>query len=67
MDPTAGQLDGRPLSAAAYIVNVLLTFATAWSTGGDAGPPKDIEAMDGRPVLAALCATQFIPEMLDGN
>jgi len=67
VDPTASQLNGKPLSAAAHSVDVLLTFATAWSTGGNAGPPKDIEAMDGRQVLAALCATQFIPEMLDQN
>jgi hypothetical protein len=67
VDPTASQLNGRPLSAAAYIVKILLTFSTTWFTAGDVGPPKDIEAMDGQPVLAALCATQFIPEMLDGN
>jgi len=47
--------------------NKQVTLATAVSTGSKVLPPKLIEATLGRPVDAAVVATQSTPEMLKTN
>ena len=72
---TEGVLAGEELAALTLLFPAATTvvtpeetrFAAAVLTEEMKPPPKLKEAIEGRPLLRAALATQFIPEMLSGT
>lgn len=74
MDTSLGKLFFKEFSKCQYLFGMangngervkILTAVTPSSRGVDGNPASDKDAMEGRPVAANCCATQFIPDTLN--